>query len=318
MNLAGLRALVVGGAGNIGSHVVDALVRENAQVTVYDSLARGHLHNLQDARELADIPIVDGDVGDRTKLQTACEGMDVVFHLAAAWLLQATQSPRVALDVNVVGTYNVLEAAAAAKVKKVVFSSAGAVYGDPRYVPIDENHPLDANTAYGASKIAGEKFCEAFYQMYGLNYIALRYWNVYGPRADVVGSVASVLPRWLDRLERGEAIEIYDDGLQTMDFIYVTEVARANLLACQSTATHEVVNVGSGIETTANELADLLLRMTGSQEAPIRRPEIRTHVRRRCADTRKAEHLLQFRSQVALQDGLSALLEWRRVQSLSR
>jgi nucleoside-diphosphate-sugar epimerase len=311
-SLSGSPCLVIGGAGVIGSHVADALLAEGACVTVFDNLASGRSDNLANALGRAGCTLVEGTIVDRGALAAACRGMEVVFHLAVAGMAACAQDPRLALEVNVVGTYNVLEAAAEAGVRKVVFSSAGAVYGQPRYVPVDEDHPLDTQIAYGASKVAGERFLAAFHAERGLAGVALRYFNVYGPRHDHRRNTTQIIPRWLDRLERGEPPVIFGDGTQTMDFVYIGDVARANLLAAQSDVTAGAFNVASGAETSANELARLLIELTGVPVEVVHHGDDPAHVRRRWASTARAEQMLGFRAQVDLRQGLAHTLAWRR------
>jgi UDP-glucose 4-epimerase len=313
-DLKGARALVIGGAGSVGSFVVDALLQEGAEVTIYDNFARGKRDNLAHIVGHPVLKIIDGDIRDQSRLTTACKGTDYVFHLAAAWMAQCAENPRLALDVNVVGTWNVLEAAAAVGVKKVIFSSAGAVYGEPDYVPVDENHPLKTRVTYGASKIAGEKFLEAFRTERGLPYVALRYFNIYGPRHDDLTNTTMVIPRWLDCLERGEPPIIFGDGTQTMDFINIEDVAWANVLAGRSDVQGDVFNIASGIETSANQLAALLIELMGCKLAPLHRGEDPAHVRRRFACIDRARQQLGFGPRIALREGLQTTIQWRRSQ----
>ena len=311
-SLSGARCLVIGGAGVIGSHVVDALLDEGARVTVLDNLASGRADNLAQALGRGGCTVVEGNITDREALAAACRGTEYIFHLAVAGMAACAQNPRLALEVNVAGTWNVLEAAAEAGVQKVVFSSAGAVYGQPRYVPVDEDHPLDTQIAYGASKVAGERFLAAFHAERGLAGVALRYFNVYGPRHDHPGNRTQIIPRWLDRLERGEPPVVFGDGTQTMDFVYIGDVARANLLAAQSEVEEGAFNVASGSETSANELAGLLIELTGAAVEPLHQGQDPAHVRRRWASTARAEQALGFRAQVGLREGLARTLAWRR------
>lgn len=304
--------LVIGGAGVIGSHVVDALLAAGAQVTVFDNLASGRLDNLAPALGHPACTLLEGSITDRAALARACRGAEYVFHLAVAGMAQCAQDPRLALEVNVVGTWNVLEAAAEAGVRKVIFSSAGAVYGQPRYVPVDEDHPLDTRIVYGASKVAGERFLAAFHTERGLAGVALRYFNVYGPRHDHPRNTTQIIPRWLDRLDRGEPPIILGDGEQTMDFVYIEDVARANLLAAGSDVTEGAFNVASGVETSANDLARLLIELTGTPVTPVHQGTDPAHVRRRWAATERAWQALGFRAQVDLRDGLTRTLAWRR------
>ncbi len=310
--LATRHCLVIGGAGVIGSHVVEALLNEGARVTVFDNLASGRRDNLAQALGHPGCTLLEGSITDRAALARACREAEYVFHLAVAGMAQCAQNPRLALEVNVVGTWNVLETAAEAGVRKVIFSSAGAVYGQPRYVPVDEDHPLDTRIAYGASKVAGERFLAAFHAERGLAGVALRYFNVYGPRHDHPRNATQIIPRWLARLERGEPPIIFGDGEQTMDFVYIEDVARANLLAAGSDVTEGAFNVASGVETSANELARLLIELTGVPVEPVHQGTDPAHVRRRWAATERAWQALGFRAQVGLREGLTRTLAWRR------
>lgn len=311
-SLSGACCLVIGGAGSIGSHVVDALLAAGSHVVVFDNLAGGYRQNLAQALDHPGCTLLAGTITDREALAGAMDGSDYVFHLAVAGMAQCAQEPRLALDVNVVGTWNVLEAAAAAGVKKVVFSSAGAVYGQPRYAPVDEDHPLDTEIAYGASKVAGERFLAAFHTEHGLPGVALRYFNVYGPRHDHPRNTTQIIPRWLDRLDRGQPPVIFGDGEQTMDFVYVGDVARANLLAAVSPVEKGAFNVASGVETSANELAGLLVELSGAGLEPVHQGHDPAHVRRRWASTERAEQSLGFRAGTPLREGLERTLQWRR------
>lgn len=310
--LAGASCLAVGGAGVVGSHVVDLLLEQGADVTVFDNLASGRPENLAQASRHPACRLHQGSITDRVALAGACRGADYVFHLAVAGMAQCSRDPRLALEVNVVGTWNVLEAAADARVRKVIFSSAGAVYGQPRYAPVDEDHPLETRIAYGASKVAGERFLAAFHGERGLAGVALRYFNVYGPRHDDPANTTQIIPRWLDRLARGEPPLIFGDGEQTMDFVYIGDVARANLLAAVSDVGEGAFNVASGVETSANELAGLLIELTGAVVAPVHQGHDPAHVRRRWAATERAWGVLGFRAQVGLRKGLERTLAWRR------
>lgn len=314
-SLGNARCLVVGGAGAIGSHVVEALLAAGAQVTVFDSLAVGRRINLASALRQPGCALVEGSITDRQVLKRASEGVDYVFHLAVAGMAACAEDPRLALEVNVVGTWNVLEAAADAGARKVIFSSAGAVYGTPRYAPVDEDHPLDTQIAYGASKVAGERFLASFTAERGLAGVALRYFNVYGPRHDHAHNRTQIIPRWLDRLEHGQPPVIYGDGEQTMDFVYIEDVARANVLAALSSARQGAYNVASGAEMNANELAALLIELTGAAVEPVHEGHDPAHVRRRWASTERAERVLGFRAQVGLREGLERTIAWRAGQA---
>jgi len=304
--------LLVGGAGNIGSHIAELLAVEKANIFIYDNFIRGKIANIRIAKATGKVKVIRGDIRDVKKLNLAMRGMDYVFHLAAAWLLQCLEEPRLALKVNVEGTYNVLEAAVQNKVKKLVFSSSASVFGDPSRFPVDETHPFNTNSAYGASKVAGEQFCEVFHKMYGLKYVALRYFNVFGPRQDVKGAFTQVIPKWLDRIDAGRPITVFGDGEQTMDLIYVGDVARANVLALKSSEESGVFNIGSGRETSANQLAEILLRLTGSGAKISHKGKDINLVRRRKSSTKKARELLGFKCETNVRNGLRALIEWRK------
>ena len=314
VELAGSRVLITGGAGLVGSHVAEALLDAAVgEIVVIDNLTRGRRENLAPAMGRGRVTLIQADVRDSAALRAAMSGIDYVFHQAAIRITRCAEQPREALDVLVTGTFNVLEAAVQAGVRKVVAASTASVYGEPSYVPIDEAHPFNNRTLYGAAKVADEQLLRAFNEMYGLPYVALRYFNIYGPRMDVFGVYTEVMIRWLDRIEAGEPPVIYGDGTQSMDFVYIGDIARANLLAMRSAASDEVYNVASGVETSLNELAALLLQLTGSSHL---RPEHREEravnpVRRRLGATAKAERELGFRAHVSLHEGLQRLIEWR-------
>ena len=313
----GRRVLITGGAGLVGSHVVDLLVAEgNSQqeIIVLDNFVRGRRANLAAALARAPVTIVEGDIRDRAMLAKVMQGIDVVFHQAAIRVTQCAEEPRLALEVMADGTFNVLEAAARCGVKKVVAASSASVYGMAGQFPTSESqHPYDNRTLYGASKAFNEGLLRSFHDMYGLNYVALRYFNVYGPRMDIHGAYTEVFIRWMEHIANGEPPLIFGDGLQTMDFVYIKDVARANLLAAEADVTDEVVNVASGTETSLAELAQALLRIMGSSLEPQYGPERKVNpVPRRLADTRKAEQLLGFRAQISLEDGLRRLVDWWR------
>jgi UDP-glucose 4-epimerase len=240
------------------------------------------------------------------------QGIDVVFHQAAIRITQCAEDPRLAVDVLANGTFNILEAAVQANAKKVIAASSASVYGLAEDFPTNEGHPHFSNrTLYGACKVFNECLLRSFNEMYGLDYVALRYFNVYGPRMDVFGAYTEVLIRWMERIEAGRPPLIFGNGSQTMDFVYVEEIARANLLAMQSEVTDEVINIASGVETSLNELAHALLKVMGSSMKPEYGPERKVNsVRRRLADIRRAEETLGFRAQVSLEEGLRHLVEW--------
>ena len=314
------RALVTGGAGLIGSHLVDQLLQTPvAQVVIFDNFSRGRLQNLRAVAADARLSVIHGDVRDRAALASAMAGIDVVFHQAALRLTHCASEPRLALEVMVDGTYNVLEAALAAGVRKVVAASSASVYGAASQFPTPEDHPLFANhTLYGAAKAFSEMLLRSLHHTHGLDYVALRYFNVYGPRMDLSGAYTEVLVRWMARIAAGQPPLILGDGQQTMDFVYVEDVARANLLAAGAAETDAVFNIGSGTEISLAELAKTLLDVMGSRLQPEFGPARAVNdVPRRLADTRLAGQRLGFAASVPLEVGLRKLVDWWRAQGLS-
>src|SRR6201995_2975615 len=265
-SLRGERVLVTGGAGTIGSHLVDQLVQAGAEeIVVLDNFVRGRRENLAQALRSDSVCGVTGDIGDRELVGRLTRGIDVVFHLAAIRITQCAEEPRLALEVLVDGTYNVVEAAVREGVKKVIASSSASVYGLAESFPTTErHHPYANDTLYGAAKTFNEGLLRSFHAMNDLDYIALRYFNVYGPRMDVHGLYTEVLVRWMQCISEGVPPVIYGDGSQTMDFVYVEDIARANILAATADVTDEVFNVASGVETSLLELAQALLDVMGS------------------------------------------------------
>jgi UDP-glucose 4-epimerase len=311
--LAGQKVVVVGGAGFIGSHIVDLLVERNARVVVFDNLLRGKVKNLERARANGDVEIVEGDIRDSAALRNALAGAPLVFHLAALWLLECESEPRTALEVNVEGTFNVLEACVDAKVKKIVFSSSSSVYGDAVYLPTDEAHPFNHNFFYAAYKVAGEELLKAFHKKYGLEYVALRYLNAYGPRQDYRSAYISVITNFINKAAAGESPIVHGDGSQTLDLVYVEDIARANLLAAASAVTNDVFNVASGQQTSLRELATMVLELMGKQGlAPQYHPAASNLVQRRQGSVEKAERLLGFRTNISVREGLARLIAWRQ------
>jgi UDP-glucose 4-epimerase len=317
--LEGGRALVIGGAGFVGSRVVDLLCEERLdEIVVLDNFVRGTRDNLAEAIRDPRVRVVEGDLTDRMLLKRLMEGTDYVVHLAALWLFECVHRPRDAVDVNVVGTYNVVEAAQEAGVARVVYSSSASVYGDAAFTPMTEEHPFNNRTFYGATKIAGEQFFRAFNEQHGLPYVGLRYMNVYGPRMDYRGTYVSVIMKVLDRIEAGEAPVIYGDGSQAYDFIHVADVARANVLALKSDVTDEFFNIGMGVKTTINELVTSLLRLTDSPLQPEYRPEETMFVTHRVGSTQKARQMLGFEAGIGLEEGLASVIDWRRLDQRLR
>ncbi len=316
MNLADEKIVVIGGAGFIGSHIVDQLLAEPVQeIVVIDNFVRGGLANIE--RSLADprVRVVEGNITSPDFLEGLLENAAGVFHLAALWLFECVHEPRSAVEVNVVGTYNVVEAAARAGVRKVVYSSSASVYGNAVVTPMTEDHPFNNRTMYGATKIAGEQFFRSFFEQHGLDYVGLRYMNVYGPRMDDKGAYVSVIMKVLDRIERDLPPVIFGDGSQSYDFVHVDDVARANILALKSDATDECVNIGMGVKTSIDELVAQLLTLTGSRLVPEYQPEEQMFVTHRVGSTEKAERLLGFVAQVPLEEGLRSVVTWRQSDS---
>jgi UDP-glucose 4-epimerase len=317
MELAGKKILVTGGCGLVGSTIIDHLLAADPQlrVLVIDNLSRGTLLNLEDAFATGRVELVREDIRYFDRIRPYFDGIDAVFHQAAIRITRCAQEPRECLEVLIDGTFNVLQACVEAKVHKVVAASSASVYGMADSFPTSElHHPYNNRTWYGAAKVANEGMLRSFHDMYGLNYVALRYFNVYGPRMDVFGKYTEVLIRWLECLDRGESPKIFGDGRQTMDFIYVGDIARANLLAMQSDINDEVFNVASGTETSLLNLLKALLRVTGKESVqPLFGPERAVNpVPRRLADTEKARRLLGFQAQITVEEGLRRLVEWRR------
>jgi UDP-glucose 4-epimerase len=315
MDLASKHVLVIGGAGFIGSYIVDHLTEEPVkEIVVLDNFVRGSRVNVARAVQDPRVHVVEGSITDCDLLQDVMDGMDGVFHLAALWLYECVHEPRSALEVNAVGTYNVAEAAQRAGVARVVYSSSASVYGDAVSTPMTEEHPFNNRTMYGATKIAGEQFFRAFNEQYGLDYVGLRYMNVYGPRMDDRGAYVSVIVKVLDRIERGLPPIIFGDGTQSYDFVHVQDVARANLLAMKSDATDTFFNIGMGVRTSINELVEVLLELTGSDLEPEYKPQEQMFVTHRIGSTERAKRDLGFEANISLDAGLRSVLEWREQQ----
>ncbi len=315
------RILITGGAGLVGSHIADLLAEAGAhEIVVLDNFVRGRIENLATAISGGRVTVIRGDIRDMTLLKEAMRGIHIVFHQAAIRITQCAEDPRLALDVMATGTFNVIEAALGAGVKKFVAASSASVLGMADTFPTPEtHHPYNNRTIYGAAKAFNEGLLRSFAEMQGLDYVALRYFNVYGPRMDVFGAYTEVLIRWMERLAAGQPPLIFGDGLQTMDFIHVRDVARANLLAARSTVSDEVFNVASGTETSLADLARTLARAMDVEIAPEFAPQRKVNpVPRRLADTTRAKSLLGFTAQVSLDDGLRELVAWWRRQQAEK
>jgi UDP-glucose 4-epimerase len=315
--LAGRRVLVIGGAGLIGSHVVEALLEAPvAEVVVYDDFSRGSRENLEPALRDRRCRIFEpgADILQLESLDAAMAGCDLVVHLAALWLLQCEADPRAAFEVNMRGTFNVLEACVRNRVQRLVYSSSASVYGDALEEPMTEDHPYNNETFYGATKIAGEHMFKAFHARYGLPGVCLRYMNVYGPRQDTLGAYVAVTMRMLDCLERGESPVVFGDGTQSYDFIHVRDVARANVCALASDVPWGCYNVGRGVKTSINELARLLCELTGSQQVVRHEPGGTTFVTQRVGCPKAAARDLDFRWSIDLREGMRSLIAWRQTK----
>jgi UDP-glucose 4-epimerase len=315
--IAGRRFLVTGGAGTIGSTIVDQLVAARAgEIVVLDNFVRGRPENLTAARENGTVRVVEGDIRDRNLVRSLMQDIDVVFHQAAIRITQCATEPRLALEVLVDGTYEVVEAAADAGVRKIVAASSASVYGMADEFPTPErHHPYANDTLYGAAKTFNEGLLRSFHAMRGLDYVMLRYFNVYGPRMDIYGLYTEVLIRWMERIEAGIPPLILGDGLQTMDFVFTEDIARANLLAAAGDVTDEVFNIGSGTETSLVDLSDALQRAMGSR-LPLEfgLPRGVNAVTRRQADVSRAGQRLGWKPEVDLDEGLRRLVAWWRFE----
>lgn len=317
-SLTNSKVLVIGGAGFIGSHVVGELLKTDVgEVVVYDNFARGK-------RAYLDPYLTDprcklysngGDIREVDLLDDAMKGCDYVIHLAAMWLLHCKDFPRTAFHVNIEGTFNVLEACVKHKIKKLVYSSSASVYGDAVEVPMTEQHPFNNRNFYGASKIACEAMCRAFFDRYGLNYVGLRYMNVYGPHQDQTAAYTGVIPIMLNKIDANEPPVINGDGTQAYDFIDVEDVARCNVNALQADATDEFYNVGSGVQTSIKQLCDLILELKSSDLQVTYKPysadDARRMVQNRIGCPKKAEADLGFKYHYELREGLLKLIAWR-------
>lgn len=320
MDLAGKRVLLVGGAGLIGSHTVDALLKEDIkEVRIFDNFSRGKLENLEDALKDPRVTIVSqgGDVLHPELLDTAMKDIDGVFHFAALWLLHCYEFPAAAFEVNVRGTFNVMEACRRNKIKRLVFSSSASVYGDALTEPMTEDHPFNNDTFYGASKIAGEQMLKSYHTKgkktgEPFDYVGLRYFNVFGPRQDYKGAYVAVIMKMLDRVDAGLPPIIFGDGSQAYDFIYVGDCARANVCAMKSSATDQMYNVCTGKKTSLKEVADLVFELTGAPNKIQYEPAGTSFVKNRLGAPEKAKKDLDFTAQTSLKEGLAKLIEWRK------
>ena len=316
MDIRGKKFMVIGGAGLIGSHTIDKLIREDVgEILVYDNFTRGTHENLGDALRDPRVRLYDvgGDICQTDILSAAMKGKDGVFHFAALWLLQCHEFPRAAFDVNIRGTFNVLEACVSNNVTRLVYSSSASVYGDAIEEPMTEDHPFNNRNFYGATKIAGEAMARAFHHRYGLNLVGLRYMNVYGPRADYRGAYIAVIMKMLDAIDRGEGPTILGDGGEAFDFVAVEDCGAANVCAMKADAVDAFYNVGTGHRTSLKELAQMLIDLTGCAKSIQYAPRSQaTLVRNRIGSPRRAKAEIGFQAQVSLTEGLHNLIAWRK------
>ena len=315
MELKGKKFVVVGGAGLIGSHTIDQLLEEDVkEIVVYDNFARGSFENLNTALKDPRVKIYDvgGDILSTDILESAFEGADGVFQFAALWLLQCHEYPESAFEVNVRGTFNIMQACIKKDISRLVFSSSASVYGDAITEPMAEDHPFNNKNFYGATKIAAEAMLRAYHHRYGLNFVGLRYMNVYGPRQDYKGAYIAVIMRMLDAIDKGESPTIMGDGTEAFDFVAVKDCAAANICAMKASANDEFYNVGTGKRTSLKELAEILIELTGcTKEINYLPNSSATLVKNRIGDPAKAINEIGFTSKIDLHEGLNQLIEWR-------
>jgi len=317
-DLSDKRILVTGGAGFIGSHIVDLLVEEGCrEIVALDNMVRGRPENLEKALARGPVRLVEGDIRDRELMESLVEAADIVFHQAALRITHCAAEPRLAMQVMVQATFDLLELCATYRVEKVIAASSASIYGMAETFPTTEkHHPYGNRTLYGAAKSFNEGLLRAFNDMNGLRYVAFRYFNVYGPRMDIFGRYTEVLIRWMERLEAGHPPIIFGDGRQTMDFVHTRDVARANILGAKAEIDDRVFNIASGVETSLLELGQSLARAMGRVEiAPEFAPERSINpVPRRLASTAKAKAILGFRAEIPLEEGLRELVDWWRAE----
>lgn len=316
MDIKGKKLVVIGGAGLIGSHTIDHLIKEDVkEVVVYDNFVRGRVENLTNALKDPRVKIHDigGDIMQTDILESALDGADGVFQLAALWLLQCHEYPRSAFDVNVRGTFNVMEACVKKGVKRLVYSSSASVYGDAVTEPMDEEHPFNNMNFYGATKICGEAMLRAFHHRYGLNFVGLRYMNVYGPRQDYHGAYIAVIMKMLDAIDKGQSPTIMGDGSEAFDFVAVEDCGKANVCAMKADSVNRFYNVGTGKRTSLKQLAEMLLELTGCEKPINYAPRSQaTLVRNRIGCPKRASKEIGFDAGLDLIEGLKRLIEWRR------
>lgn len=314
MDLKGKKLVAIGGAGLIGSHTVDLLLKEDIkELIIYDNFVRGTHENIYSALKDPRVKVFEagGDICQVDILNAALKGADGVFHFAALWLLQCQEYQNAAFEVNIRGTFNVLDACVKQGVKRLVYSSSASVYGDAVEEPMTENHPFHNKNFYGATKIAGEAMARAYHHRFGLPYVGLRYMNVYGPRQDYKGAYIAIIMRILDNLDKGLPPVLFGDGSQAYDFVYVGDCALANVCAMRSDKVDQFYNVGTGVRTSLKDLTDLILKISGSNLNIEYKKEAESFVKNRIGCPKKAESEIQFKAQVSLLEGISNLINWR-------
>jgi UDP-glucose 4-epimerase len=320
-SLSGSRVLITGGAGFIGSFIADQLLNEDVEeIVLIDNLIRGSRNNVPNTISSGKVKLIEGDIRDRSLLDDLFQNVDYCFHMAALRINHCAADPRQALEVMFDGAFNVAEACVKHKVKKIIAASSASIYGTADTFPTrEDHHPYNNHTLYGAAKVANEGIFRSFHDMYGLAYNAMRYFNVYGPRMDIHGKYTEVLIRWYHLIKENRQPVIYGDGKQTMDFVYIEDVARANILALKADASDEVFNVASGIETSLEELCWLLLEIMKSNlkaaYVPVPDDRKKVEVRRRLADVSKARDQIGFKAKVSLQEGLERLADWLELET---
>lgn len=315
MDITNKTIMLIGGAGLVGSHIVDELINEPVkEIVIFDNFVRGTRSNLELAVKSSKVRIIEGSMTDPNALRRAMQGADGVFMLASLWLGECVNEPRSAWETNVLGTWNVIEACHELGVKRIVYSSSASVYGNALVTPMTEEHPFNNRTTYGATKIANEQMFRAIYEQHKLPYIGFRYMNIYGSRMDYEGTYVSVIMKALDNILAGKSPVIFGDGSQMYDFIYVKDVAKANVLGMKADCVDEFFNIGVGVGTTINELVDMLLELSGSDLKPEYKPQAQSFVTHRIGSTEKAENLIGFKAGTPLIDGLRQVVDWRMAQ----
>jgi UDP-glucose 4-epimerase len=319
------KVLIIGAAGFVGSFLVKEILKEPVkQVVLYDNFTRGKIDNIEEGLKDPRCHLFSygGDIREVDVLDKAMEGVDYVFHLAAMWLLHCKDFPRTAFEVNIAGTFNVLEACVKHKVKKLIYSSSASVYGDAVQVPMTEDHPFNNKNFYGATKIAGEAMCTAYNDRYGLEIIGLRYMNVYGPGQDQHAAYSGVVPVVLNKIDRNEAPSVNGDGSQAYDFIYVEDVARSNIYAAKSDVKLGYYNIATEVQTTIKELCNIMLKLKNSSlkinYIPYSTDDARQLVQNRIGSRQKAEKELGFKYKYSLEEGLNELIKWREEKGIKR